>query len=325
MRDAKKILVIGSLNLDMVVNADHVPLAGETILGRDMTLVPGGKGANQACAAARLGAHVVMLGALGQDGHGRLLEGSLAKSGVDVSRLLWRSHKETGLAMITVDRGGENSIVVVPGANATLTPEDLDANRDLIEGCDGVILQMEIPIETVCHGARLARSLGKRVILDPAPVPEHFPEELYLYADVLKPNETELGMLTGIGNVTDHLEEAWEVIRQKGGRNLVVTLGEKGAFIASMDCGIRRIPAVKVAAVDTTAAGDAFTAALAHELLAGRSLTEAAKFANFVSAMVVTRKGAQSSIPSMEEVEEYRGLMGILEMPDCARIKQEIS
>ena len=313
MRDKKRILVIGSLNLDMVVSADHVPLAGETILGRNMALVPGGKGANQACAAGRLGADTVMLGALGQDAHGRLLESSLRESGVDVSRLLWRDHKETGLAMITVGDSGENSIVVVPGANATLTLEDLDRNRDLIEGCDGVILQLEIPVETVCHGARLAKSLGKTVIVDPAPVPGHFPEELYGYADVIKPNETELGMLTGISDVTNHLEEAAEVIRGRGGKDLVVTLGEKGVFVASKAYGIRRIPAVKVKAVDTTAAGDAFTAALAYQLLEGRGLLEAAEFANLVSAMVVTRKGAQSSIPSMEEVENWRDAAEFLE------------
>lgn len=310
MRDKKRILIIGSLNMDMVVSADHIPLAGETILGRNMTLVPGGKGANQACAAGRLGADAVMLGALGQDFHGRRLENSLRESGVDVSRLLWRRDAETGLAMITVSDGGENSIVVVPGANATLTPEDLEVNRDLIEGCDGLILQMEIPVETVCHGARLAKSLGKTVILDPAPVPEYFPDELYGYADILKPNETELGMLTGISDAADHLEEAAEMIRRRGGRDLVVTLGEKGVFVASETYGIRRIPAVKVKAVDTTAAGDAFTAALACRLLEGRSLMEAAEFANLVSAVAVTRKGAQSSIPWMEEVESFRSSAG---------------
>lgn len=306
MEDGKKILVIGSLNMDMVVNADHIPLAGETILGRNMTLVPGGKGANQACAAGRLGADTVMFGALGRDSNGRLLESSLRESGVDVSRLLWREDAETGLAMITVSDRGDNSIVVVPGANGTLTPQDLDANRDLIEGSDGVILQMEIPMETVCHGAKLAKKLGKKVILDPAPVPRDFPKELFGLVDILKPNETELGMLTGIENVTEHLEEAADMIRRLGGKNLVVTLGEKGVFIASETCGFCRIPAVKVKAVDTTAAGDAFTAALAWQLLEGKSLVEAAEFANLVSAVVVTRKGAQSSIPSMEEVKAYK-------------------
>ncbi|MGI6017864.1 MAG: ribokinase [Marvinbryantia sp.] len=301
----KKILVIGSLNLDMVVNVDHTPLVGETILSDKMELIPGGKGANQACAAGCLGADVAILGAVGKDTYAEIQKESLRSAGVDVSHLVYRESDATGLAMITVNKDGDNSIVVVAGANATLSPKDIDNNRDLIEACDIVIFQLEIPLETVCYAAKLAKSLGKTVILDPAPVPKEFPEELYKYVDIIKPNETELGMLTGISNAEKHLTEAIELLRSRGAKNVLVTLGEKGVYINEENGKSSKIPALKVEAIDTTAAGDAFTAALASMLVDGKSLVEAAQFANYVSAIVVTRKGAQSSIPMLEEVVEY--------------------
>lgn len=301
----KKLLVIGSLNLDMVVSVDHTPVVGETILSEKMQLIPGGKGANQACAAGRLGVDVALLGAVGKDSYGEIEKKSLRDSGVDISRLIVREDAATGLAMITVNSDGDNCIVVVSGANATMTREDIDQNRDLLETCDMVIFQLEIPLDTVCYGAKLAKELGKRVILDPAPVPKDFPEELYQYVDIVKPNETELSMLTGVQDVENHLEEAVKWIRDRGGKDVVVTLGGKGLFIDSRELGVYQIPAKKVDIVDTTAAGDTFTAALAAKLMEGKNLKEAAEFANCVSAIVVTRKGAQSSIPTLDEVEEY--------------------
>lgn len=301
----KKILVIGSLNLDMVVNVDHTPLVGETILSEKMELIPGGKGANQACAAACLGADVAILGAVGKDAYAEIQKESLKKAGVDVSHLVCRENDATGLAMITVNKDGDNSIVVVSGANATLSTKDIDDNRELIEACDIVIFQLEIPLETVCYAAKLAKSLGKTVILDPAPVPKEFPEELYKYVDIIKPNETELGMLTGISDAEEHLEEAVKLLRSRGAKEVLVTLGEKGVYLNEENGVSCRIPALKVEAVDTTAAGDSFTAALAIMLADGKTLTEAARFANYVSAIVVTRKGAQSSIPMLEEVMIY--------------------
>lgn len=301
----KKILVIGSLNLDMVVNVDHTPLVGETILSDKMELIPGGKGANQACAAGCLGADVTILGAVGKDTYAEIQKESLKKAGVDVSHLVCRENDATGLAMITVNKDGDNSIVVVSGANATLSPKDIDDNRELIEACDIVIFQLEIPLETVCYAAKLAKSLGKTVILDPAPVPKEFPEEIYKYVDIIKPNETELGMLTGISNAEEHLEEAVELLRGRGAKDILVTLGEKGVYLNEENGTSCRIPALKVEAVDTTAAGDSFTAALAIMLADGKTLAEAAQFANYVSAIVVTRKGAQSSIPMLEEVIAY--------------------
>ena len=300
-----KILVVGSLNVDMVMNVDHMPAEGETILCDGMTLVPGGKGANQACAAGRLGTDVAMLGAIGDDDYGALQLKSLSESGVEVGGLLKKEGQNTGTAFITVNKSGNNSIVVVPGANSAFRPEDIEANRKLIEQCEIMILQLEIPLDTVCYAAKLAKSLGKTVILDPAPVPEHFPEELYEYVDIVKPNETELGMLTGIAEAQKHLTEAAQVLKARGVKNVLVTLGGDGVYINPESGEEIRIPACKVKAVDTTAAGDSFTAALAAMLLNGESLEAAAEFANRVSAIVVTRKGAQSSIPTIDEVVNY--------------------
>lgn len=303
----KKLLVIGSLNLDMVVNVDHTPVVGETILSDQMQLIPGGKGANQACAAGKLGVDVALLGAVGRDSYGEIQKKSLREAGVDVSKLVCREDSATGIAMITVNSEGDNCIVVVSGANSTLSPEDIDNNRKLLEECDVVIFQLEIPLDTVCYAAKLAKELGKTVILDPAPVPKEFPEELYQYVDVIKPNETEMAMLMGISDteIEEHLPEAASELRARGVKNVVVTLGGKGIFIDSEELGVCRIPAMKVDAIDTTAAGDSFTAALAAKLMEGKNLKEAAEFANCVSAIVVTRKGAQSSIPTLEEVEQY--------------------
>lgn len=299
-----KILVIGSLNIDMVMRVDHMPAAGETILCDGMKLVAGGKGANQACAAGRLGTDVTMLGAIGNDSHGEMQRDSLQRSGVDVSGLITKESVSTGTAFITVNKEGNNSIVVVQGANAQFTPEDIEAHRDLIEECEIVILQLEIPMDTVLYAVKLARTLGKTVILDPAPVPEHFPEELYQYVDIIKPNESELSRLTGIADAQNHLEEAVQIVKDHGVKNVLVTLGGDGVYLDTENEPPIHIPAKKVEVVDTTAAGDSFTAALAAMLLEGKTLKEAAEFANQVSAIVVTREGAQDSIPTLQEVLE---------------------
>lgn len=301
----KKILVIGSLNMDLVVNVAHTPAVGETILTDRMSLIPGGKGANQACAAGRLGADITMLGAVGDDTYGDILIESLKKSGVNVSGIIRRKGENTGIALITVNSAGDNSIVVVSGANATLSCEDIDRHRELLQEADIILFQMEIPAATVRYAAKMAKSLGKTVILDPAPVPENFPDELYRYVDVLKPNETELHMLTKTDRIETRLPEAVGFLKAKGIKNVLVTLGENGVYLDAEDTGVSKIPALKVEAVDTTAAGDSFTAAMAVILSQGKSLKEAAVFANQVSAIVVTRKGAQSSIPFLDEVTEY--------------------
>lgn len=303
----KKILVVGSLNLDMVVNVEHIPCVGETIIGSRITMVPGGKGANQACAVGRLGGNVSMFGALGNDMYADIQINSLKKSGVDVSHIIRRKDGMTGLAFVSVDENGDNSIVVSSGANATLSCEDIDENRELIRESDIVIMQLEVPIKTVCHVAKLAKSFGKTVILDPAPAPREFPEELYRYIDIIKPNETELSMLTGVDDIDRNLVEATQFLRDKGVKNVIVTLGDKGVVMDTEKEGFYKIEAVRVKAVDTTAAGDSFTAALAVMLTRGCNIKEAIKFANIVSSIVVTRKGAQSSIPSYKEVEKKCG------------------
>lgn len=301
----KKILIIGSLNLDLVVRVDHMPAVGETILCSEMNQIPGGKGANQAYAAGRLGANVGMLGAVGCDTYADILLENLKKGGVDVSSIIRKNGATTGVALITVNSRGDNHIVVVSGANSLLSVADIDANIDLIKTCDLLVLQMEIPADTVCYAAKLAKRLGKTVILDPAPVPKIFPEELFETIDILKPNETELSMLTGM-NPRDYAAAA-ALLRKKGVREVLVTLGAQGVYMDSETVGTVMLPAHKVEAVDTTAAGDAFTAALAVSLANGKSILDAAVFANRVSAVTVTRKGAQSSIPSLEEVEDLSG------------------
>ena len=301
-----KILVVGSLNMDMVMNVDHMPIAGETILSNKMKMVPGGKGANQACAAGRLGTDVTMLGAIGNDSYGEQQKENLLKAGVDISGLITKDDESTGIAFITVNKEGNNSIVVVQGANACFTPEDIVAKRKLIEECEIVILQLEIPLNTALYVMKLAKELGKIVLLDPAPVPEIFPEEMYRYVDIIKPNESELSRLTGIEDAQNHLEEAGEILKDHGVKNVLVTLGGDGVYLDTEKEEPARIPAKKVKVVDTTAAGDSFMAALAAMLLEGKSMKEAAEFANQVSAIVVAREGAQSSIPTLQEVLENK-------------------
>ena len=296
------ILVIGSLNMDLTAGVDHIPAVGETILSNSFATIPGGKGANQACAVGRLAGRCAFIGAIGNDGYGKVLQESLHNFQVDTMGLTTKSHEASGMAVVMVNREGNNSIVVIPGANAALTPEDIDRHRSLIEECGLLVMQLEIPLETVLHAAKLAKSMNRTVILDPAPVPVRFPEELYQYIDIMKPNETELAQLTGISAEGTGYVQGAEFLRKKGVKNVLVTLGEKGAYLDSQEEGKAFIPACPADAVDTTAAGDAFTAAVAVRLAEGDSLSEASRFASLVSSIVVTRKGAQSSIPTMEEV-----------------------
>ncbi len=296
----KKILVVGSLNVDMVVRVPHMPAAGETILAEKADTVPGGKGANQAYAAGKLGAQTIMFGAVGNDRYAEIEKKSLQSAGVDVSRLIVRADFDTGLAWITVNDAGDNSIVVVSGANKTLSEKDIADNDDLLHSCDIVLCQMEIPVQTVLCAARRAKELGKTVILDPAPVPKDFPAELYTYVDIIKPNETELSLLTGAAS-SDY-EKGADILRSRGVKNVIVTLGGAGAFVNSETEGKHMLTVRPVPVVDTTAAGDSFTAALAVRLASGSSLLQAVRYANEVATIVVTRKGAQTSIPTATEV-----------------------
>lgn len=298
----QNILVVGSLNMDTVANVDHIPRVGETVTTNTIRRNPGGKGANQAYAVGRLGGHVRMLGAVGDDATGQELARNLGSVGVDTDGILIKQGVPSGQAFISVNKEGDNSIVVISGANDTLSVHDIERHLGDIAAADIVMMQLEIRPEVVLYTARKAKELGRYVILDPAPVQPDIPDELFRYVDLIKPNETELSMLTGVDDVLNHLQEATDQLRERGVRNVLVTLGGEGAYLNSEAYGIVRVPGRRVHVVDTTAAGDAFTAAVAYGLAAGMELPDAIELANRVSAIVVTRAGAQQSIPSMEDV-----------------------
>ncbi len=299
----KGILVIGSLNMDLSISMDAMPVVGETILGNGLAYQAGGKGANQACAAGLLGGQVKMLGCVGQDEFGdRQVEG-LKASGVDTSYIKRSKSQPTGTAVIYVDRRGNNSIVVIPGANRECGVQYLSSRRELFEWCGCIVLQMEIPDEAVLYAARLGRELGKTVILNPAPAPDSLPDELLSLVDYLTPNETELAKLSGSQGVDlESVKAGARTLIRRGVRRVIVTMGSQGALLVSGDSE-RMYPARKVAAVDTTAAGDCFNGAFAAALAEGKTEGEAVCFANAAAAIAVTREGAQSSIPTRAEVE----------------------
>ena len=299
----KKILVIGSMNMDFVTDVPHMPAVGETILAQGLEFVPGGKGANQAFAMGRLGGDVAMLGAVGADTYGERLCENLARAGVDVSQVRRCQEAATSIAVIGVTPQGDNSIIVLPGANRTVDRAYLEEHRGLLEACDILAMQLEIPLDTVLYAAKEAKALGKTVVLDPAPAVPDLPEELFPCLDLIKPNETELSILTGRPYRPEDLGESARALRAKGVRNVLVTLGGEGSYLLKEDGSEARFLADKtVPVVDTTAAGDSFMAGLCVGLAQGQSLEEAAGLAAAVSDIVVTRRGAQSSIPTREEV-----------------------
>ncbi|HVN54348.1 MAG TPA: ribokinase [Anaerolineaceae bacterium] len=294
-----KILVVGSINMDLVVRSPHLPRPGETTLGSGFGTYPGGKGANQAVAAARLGAPVAMIGRVGPDAFGNAMQASLSADGVDISGVACDPEAPTGVALITVDDHAENTIVVASGANMRLSPEDVEANEALFEGASLLVMQLEIPLDTIQRAVGLARRHGLRVILNPAPA-KSLAVELLEGVDVLIPNEGELLYLMGEKSLGAAMDKA----RQRGIRALVVTLGEQGALLVD-EAGETRVPAYAVTAVDTTAAGDAFVGALAVALAEGKPAGEAARWANAAAAISVTRVGAQPSLPTRAEVEAF--------------------
>ncbi|MFC9159362.1 ribokinase [Streptomyces fungicidicus] len=293
------LLVVGSANADLVIGVERRPAAGETVLGSDLAVHPGGKGANQAVAAARLGARTALLARVGDDGHGRLLLESQRAAGVDTAGVLVGG-APTGVALITVDPSGDNSIVVSPGANGRLTPADVRVAGDLFRASRVVSTQLEIPLETVLEVARNLAP-GTRLVLNPSP-PQPLPAEVLAACDPLIVNEHEAKVILGdTAGAGDRPEDWARLLLEKGPRSVVVTLGGEGALVASPE-GVARVPSVKVRAVDTTGAGDAFTAALAWRLGAGEPLAEAAAYAARVGAVAVTREGAQASYPTAAEV-----------------------
>lgn len=310
----KKILVIGSLNMDIVIEMKRMPIVGETVLGTKMTYVPGGKGANQAYAAARLGGDVKMLGCIGDDDFGRVQKSNLTKSGVDTDDLKRTETKGTGMASIYVDECGDNAVVVVPGANMECNVGYLKKNDAAFRECDYVILQMEICCDAIYYAIGRARELGKTIILNPAPVPDSLPDEIFAMLDYITPNESELMKLCGKegDSLEDYAKGARRLLR-KGVKNVLVTLGKKGALFVSKETE-ELFPARKVSAVDTTAAGDCFNGAFAVALAEGRRLDEAVAFANAASSIAVTRCGAQTSIPAREETDKV-----LAELPGQSR------
>lgn len=301
------IIVIGSSNTDMVITAPRIPSPGETILGGSFIMAPGGKGANQAVAAARLGAAVTFVARVGADLFGDEALEHYEKDGVDATHIVRDADTPSGIAMIVVDAEGENAIAVASGANMRLTMEDVDRAAGAIASADMILLQLEIPYETNCYVADLAARHGVPVILNPAPA--HPLDDAFLrQIRYLTPNETEASLLTGIEVVDDaSSDQAAQALLAHGVGAVVLTLGERGAWWATPD-GSGLIPTAQVKAVDTTAAGDAFNGGLAVALARGMDLPEAIRFANHVGALAVTRLGAQPSLPTLAEVEAVMGI-----------------
>ncbi|MFF0185921.1 ribokinase [Streptomyces sp. NPDC005244] len=292
------LLVVGSANADLVVRVERRPAAGETVLGSDLVVHPGGKGANQAVAAARLGARTALLARVGDDGYGRLLLDAQRAAGVDTVGVLVGG-APTGVALITVDPSGDNSIVVSPGANGRLAPEDVRAAGSLFAASRVVSAQLEIPLETVVEVVR-SLAAGSRLVLNPSP-PRPLPAEVLAACDPLIVNEHEARVIAG-DDLGDSPEDWATALLALGPRSVVITLGAAGALVAERAGARVLVPSVRVAAVDTTGAGDAFTAALAWRLGLGEPLPEAAGYAARVGAAAVTRAGAQESFPTAEEV-----------------------
>ncbi len=296
----KKVLVIGSINMDMVMEVEHNPKVGETVLAKSSpNFIAGGKGANQAYTLGKLGADVAMLGAVGEDENGKNLLDSLNSVNVDTSAIKVSDKEKTALAVICVNKDGDNSIVVNSGANDLVTVGYIEENFHYIEQADIIVMQLEIPLDTVKYCVRKAKDLGKYVILDTAPAVENLSDEFLYDVDIIKPNETELKILCPDKN---SVEERCEHLYNRGVKNIIATLGEDGAVLFNEN-GAKKFSANKdIKVIDTTAAGDSFTAAVALNIAKGSSITEAILFATKVAEKVISKKGAQISIPSIEEV-----------------------
>lgn len=298
-----KITVIGSLNMDLVVTTPRVPAMGETILGSGFMIAPGGKGANQAVAAARLGGDVTMIGCVGGDIFGRKLIENLELNGVNTKNVKTLQDHSTGVAMIVV-KDGNNCIIVDPGANRKLKPKDIDNLEDLIKESFIVVIQLEIPLNTVERAVEIAKKHNVQVILNPAPAVK-LNDELFSKIDFFTPNESECEIITGmpVKSIED-AKAAVAYLNGKGIKTVVVTLGGDGVvYNRNSEVIYKPVPDVEV--VDTTAAGDSFSGALALSLAKGEDIDSAIDFANIVGTLTVTKKGAQTSLPDMEDVKKF--------------------
>lgn len=296
------VAVVGSLNMDLVVRVPRLPVAGETLAGHTFDQVPGGKGGNQAVAAARLGARVAMIGRVGADGNGASLRAGLQAEGIDCAALDTSEAAPTGVALISVDEEGRNSIVIVAGSNGELTPADIARHEAVLASANVIVCQLETPPDTVLAALKTGRRLGKTVILNPAPVIGPLPSDWLPLVDYLIPNEVEAAALTGlpIGSPAQAAEAA-QVLRRQGVRNVLITLGASGV-LAALESGPTHFEAPRVTAVDTTAAGDTFIGAFAAQRAGGVAVDSAIRFAQRAAALSVTRPGAQPSIPTLSEL-----------------------
>lgn len=302
MPDSPKILVIGSANMDMVIQTSHFPKPGETIIGGDFSLIPGGKGANQAVAAARLGGSVCFISQLGTDVFGETNLENFKKEGIDISQIRQNPHQPSGVALITVDGKGENTIIVAPGANHHIREEDIQAAEKHFLEADVILIQLEIPLSVVLASLQMAKKFDKKLILNPAPATDLGPE-YYDGLYMLTPNETEAELLTGIKIIDERSAKAASaVLISKGVSNVILTMGASGAYVYSENYhGL--LPTEKVKAIDTTAAGDTFNGALAVALGQGKGINDAVHFAMQAATFSVQRLGAQSSIPHLRELK----------------------
>ncbi len=299
-----KVVVVGSTNTDLSVRVPRIPAPGETALGQQFRITAGGKGANQAVAAARAGAAVILVTALGTDDFGDRAIANLTREGIDVGLIRRVAGAPSGVALIVVDDRGENSIAVAPGANGELRPEDVEPLASILEPSDLVLLQLEIPLATVEAAAHLAHRCRTRVILNPAPARE-LPDSVFASVTVLTPNEHELEQLTGISPVDEEaLTRAAAVLHQRGVTDVLITLGARGVF-ASTGGSAELLPGFAVEAVDTTAAGDVFSGSIAVALVEGQSTRDALRFACAAAALSVTRIGAQASAPRRHEIDGF--------------------
>ncbi len=294
-----KILIVGSINMDLVVRVSHTPKPGETVLGSDFATFPGGKGANQAVAASRMGGEVSMVGRVGMDDFGNALLQELVDNKVRTTHVIKDPTAPSGIAMITVAPDGENMIVVASGANSKVSEEDVNDAHSLMSDVDIMLIQMECPLETIIAAINLADVHNLPVILNPAPA-QPLSKDLLSKVEYLTPNQSELALLTG----EEDIEAGVDKLRTWGIRNIVITLGSEGARVISKDIDLH-LPAFEVTAVDTTAAGDAFNGAFAVAIAEGDPLLKAVRYGMAAGALAATKRGAQPSLPTREEVEAF--------------------
>lgn len=306
MQKEKSILVIGSINMDFVIKAERVPRTGETLMGSGFSTIPGGKGANQAVAMARLGGKVIFAGCLGNDSLGQKLRRGLEKEKVITDYLTVDKNEHSGVTMIIINKDGDNSIVLDAGANMTFSPEKADPLKEILAEVSIVLSQLEIPIQTVDFIFSEAKKLGITTVLDAGPA-RALPASLLQRTDIISPNQTELEALVGkqINNLDEAKKEAEKLLKW-GIKAVILKLGEKGSYLLTKRDKLY-FPALKVKVVDTTAAGDAFMGALCLSLTQGKSFSEAVEFANLCGASAVTRLGAQPSLPTPEEINRLKG------------------